>query len=538
MKLRSFFLCLVSFCCTLAVAAAEAAPAAGRLRWVVLVGTATEDVSVSRGAPTGVDVSRVALASAAHVRAKVEPFLGSELSPRLAVQVSAAVRQAVREAGQSFMLVEVPPQDVTDGVLRIVVRAARLEGELAVDGARWFSERSYRDTLKIGPGDEVDAVTLQRGVDRLNRSGFRRVALAAEPGSVGGTTRLTLRTQEQRPWVFTAGYNNTGTAVTDEDRLTAGVTWGNAFGRGDVLGYTFTADPALEHSLTHSVNYATELRGGHSLVFFGAYSSVESILPEPLTQKGTSWQLGTRYGIPLRQTASGWERRVELALDFKYSDNNLEFAAIPITDNVTHVAQAGVSFALSRRRAEDNASVSATLYGSPGGLTSKNQDAAFAVSRPGASASYLYARFEGGYSRALPQGFSLALRGSVQISNGPLLGVEQLAGSGSVAVRGYRESVAFGDEGLLGSIELHAPAWTLAKAQGKADCFVFLDAGRLHNLGPQGDYTSLAGAGPGLNLAWGKYFSARAAYGWQLKEIPGLTDQGAGFGHLAATVTF
>jgi hemolysin activation/secretion protein len=525
---------------TLSWCGPEASANTGDLRLRAIVLFAGYDDALKGVVPefSGIDGSRTPYIPPAQLEARLHPLLDRPLTGDTPSKVVAAIREGLRAAGQPFVSVYVPPQDVTTGVMRVVVSRATLDGEIKIEGAKWFSEKSYREALPVTPGAPIDAAAVQAGIERLNGNPFRRVTLAAEPGATPGATKLTLRAQEQRPWIFTAGYNNTGTAVTDEDRITAGVTWGNAFGCGDLAGYTFTADPALEHSLTHSANYSTELGWGHSLVFFGAYSSVESILPEPLTQKGTSWQLGTRYGIPLRKSASGWERRVELSLDFKYADNNLEFALIPITNNVTHVAQGGVTMALSRRRTQDSVSLSASLYGSPGGITSENSDAAFDRSRAGASASYVYGRIEGSYGRTLPRDFSLALRGSVQTADGPLLGVEQLAGSGSVAVRGYRESAAFGDEGLLGSIELHAPPVALTKLKGRLDGFVFFDAGSLHNLGPQGDTTELAGAGPGLNLALGRSFSLSAAYGWQLKEIPYLADQGSGFGHLNATLRF
>ncbi|HYD82854.1 MAG TPA: ShlB/FhaC/HecB family hemolysin secretion/activation protein, partial [Opitutus sp.] len=418
------------------------------------------------------------------------------------------------------------------------VAPAKLDGDLQIDGAKYFSEASYRAAVPLAAGSEIDASVVQAGVERLNRGGYRRVVIAAEPGATSGTTKLVLRTLERRPWSLSAGYNNTGTAVTDEDRVTAGVVWGNAFDRGDTLGYSFSADPALEHSISHSANYGTVFKSGHSFTAFGSHSTIESALPAPLTQEGKSWQTGLRYGVPLAKTAGGWERSFNVAADFKYSDNNLEFAAIPVTNNVTHIAQLGATFSASRRTPTQGLALSASLYASPGGLTSENDDAAFERSRFGAKAAYVYGRFEGQYSRALPAGFSLSTTASLQLASGPLLGTEQVNGAGSAGVRGYRESSAFSDEGVVVNTELHLPAFAPFKGRGQADLFAFVDAAALWDLGPGATSAELASSGVGVNYRFGRVFTLSAAYGWQWKEIPNIADQGAGHGHISAGLTF
>ena len=495
------------------------------------------DLSATPREGAGFDASRTPVLQDQEVATLMEPYIGAPLSPELAELAAATLRHWLQQQGHSFVTVYVPPQDVTHGVLRIVVQRAKLDGPLQIEGAKYFSEASYRAAVPLAAGDEIDAATVQAGVDRLNRDGYRRVVVAAEPGATSGTTKLVLRTLETRPWNLTAGYNNSGTAVTDESRVSAGWSWGNAFGRGDTLGYNLSADPKFAHSVNHAGNYGTTFESGHSLVFFGSYATIESALPAPLTQEGTSWQAGARFGVPLSKTAGGWERSLSFAADFKYSDNTLEFAAIPITDNVTHIAQFGATVSASRRGETHRVGFSASLFASPGGLTGRNDNAAFRASRAGATADYVYGRLEMQFAQQLPRGFSWNSTLSSQFSSGPLLGMEQLNGAGVSGVRGYRESTAFGDEGVLVNNELHLPTFSLFKARDQADFFVFLDAAALHNLGPFGDTTELVASGVGLNHRFGRAFMLRAAYGWQLKELPAASG-GNSHGHISATVSF
>jgi hemolysin activation/secretion protein len=245
-----------------------------------------------------------------------------------------------------------------------------------------------------------------------------------------------------------------------------------------------------------------------------------------------------RYTVPFATTASGWTRSLSVGADFKYSDNTLEFAAIPITDNVTHIAQVGVSFSLSRRGAEHSTWFAASVYGSPGGVTNDNSDAAFDIARLGAKADYAYGRLDAGYTRQLPQRFSMNVSASVQAASGALLGTEQLNGGGVAGVRGYRESSAFGDSGALVRTELHMPSFSLMRERDVADVFFFIDGAVLHTRGLGGDTFELGSGGPGLNYRIGRYFSLSGAFGWQFRELVSSAARDSYHGHLNVNVSF
>ncbi|MCX7172425.1 MAG: hypothetical protein NT159_00475 [Proteobacteria bacterium] len=505
-----------------------------RLNGIVCVpDAASADAPVPVGF-SGVDTSRTPGLADPAAADLLRRFLGKPASFASLDRLAIGVRFWLRATGQPFVVAYIPPQELRGGVVRLVVRRATLDGDLKIEGAQWFSEESYRAALPIAAGDEIDGAALQAGVERLNRNPYRRVALAAEAGGETGSTRLSLRAKEQRPWEFTLGANNTGTATTGRNRVTAGANWGNAFGRGDTLGYNYSADPDFKHSSSHSFNYGTSLASGNSLALIGSASRTESVLPEPLTQKGSSWQVGARYGMPLGKDADGWERNLSLAADFKYSDNNLEFAAIPVTNNAMEIAQFGAIWS-SRR---EGAAFSASLYASPGKLSAHNDDASFDIGRAGAKARYVYGRLDGQYSQPLPRDFTWTINASAQAASGPLLGTEQLAGGGSAAVRGYPESSTFGDGGLLVSNALHLPAFSPLSLGGQADAFVFLDAASLHNRDPFGGFLHLASVGLGLNYQLGRQFSLTASYGRQLTDIPATAGKRSARGHIGAVFSF
>jgi hemolysin activation/secretion protein len=489
----------------------------------------------SAAATAGVDASRVPLLDTELCRRELAPFLRRPVSLASIDRLQTVIRVHLQMIGRPLASVSLPPQDVTDGTVRIVVQLAALEGDAKVAGARWFSEPSYVGALRAKSGEPLDLPAVNADVAWLNRNPFRQVAVSAEAGSQRGLTRLVLNTQEKIPLELNAGYSNTGTPITDTDRVSAGVLWGNAFGRGDLVRYSYSADPASRHLRSHSGSYTAFLPWRHVLTVQGAWSHVTPVMPAPFVQSGTSWQVGTRYDVPLRAPREGWTQNLSVTADFKYSDNTLEFAAIPITNNATHVAQLGATYGVSFRKFGGQNSVSLSGYASPGGLTRFNKTTAFDGSRPGAKADYAYGKLSLSHQRSLSHGFSWSTALDAQLATGALLGSEQLNGAGSSAVRGYRENGAFGDWGAVISNELHAPGFELLPARDRVDLFAFVDAASL-NLHVDRESTDLRSAGLGVNYQFGRHFSARASYGRQLKQLD-RSEENSHF-HLSATTNW
>ena len=495
---------------------------------------ASPDQLASPGWPAdGVDASRVPLLDPAGIRLVMVPFMKAPASDASLQRLTEVVRAYLRFHGRPFTSVYLPPQDVTGGYVQVVVAEARSAGEVTVSGAKHFSAASYRAVIRQKSGAPIDTAQAASDIAWLNRNPYRHAELSAEPGRDAGTTHLILLTQERLPLSLNAGYSNTGTALTDEDRVSAGLTWGDAFGRGDLLTLGVNGDPAWEHLRGYNAGYTAFLPWRHILSLQGAYSDITSTMPAPFAQHGTSWQVGARYEIPLAAPRPGWTQDLSFTADFKYSDNTLEFAAVPITGNVTHVIQAGASYGLTFPALGGRNSVRLEAVASPGGLSDRNDDAAFAGSRPGAKADYAYARLGLRHQHALGAGWGLTLSADSQFATGALLGSEQLNGGGSSAVRGYDESSAFGDWGVVGSAELHLPPLRAARLRATADPFVFFDAASLND--HRADSTEPRSLGVGVNLQVLSRLSVNFAYGWQLKDIGDGTNSR---GHISVNVAW
>ena len=456
----------------------------------------------------------------------VDYFADKPVSKQGLDRLANAVRLYLSAAGYPFSLVYIPPQDITAGKVRFVVTISHLEGPVVVQGAKYFSPAQYRAAIQLKQGQPINKKQLEADVAWINRNPFRAATATAVAGSAPATTRILLHVNERKPWRFFTGVDNTGTSTTKRNHLTAGLNWGNAFGRGDLMSLQWNSSWDFNTFISASGSYQMNMPSHRVLIFSGAYSHTNGVVAAPFTLTGKSWQVSADYQIPYTVSDKGTRssRSLDIGVDVKSSNNNFEFSTIPISNNLTEVVQARIGWSASLvDRKGDSTSFNATLTAAPGNLTGRNKDKYFNVSRAGAKAEYVYIRTGASHRMSLAgikRGLAWSVRGSVQLANHNLIGSEQFQGGGMNAVRGYEENQAYGDNGVLLSQELHLPPWR--SSRGFFQAYLFEDYAHLwstHKL-PGEQSVNLSSIGVGLDYALGRYVSVRAAYGYQLINLP------------------
>ncbi|TQV82620.1 ShlB/FhaC/HecB family hemolysin secretion/activation protein [Exilibacterium tricleocarpae] len=456
-------------------------------------------------------------------------FLGLPISAESLRRLQQVTRIHLRQLGHSFTLVFLPEQDITDGYIQVVLMESRFSGEIDVEGNRYFSDEQYQKWIRQADDGAIDAQALDKDIAWINRNPFRAASVVASPGSERGTTKLVIQAREIEPVRFFVGANNTGTQSTTEERALAGFNWGNAFGLGHQLTMQVTTDQGFEHSKSLSGSYTMDLPWRHSLNVSAAYSETDGIVAEPFNLEGKSSQLALGYTLPLTPAINDrLTQNLTFGFDFKSSDNNFDFADIPITDNVTEVVQlkAQYSGALSDKYGSTSGSLAITA--SPGGVTSRNEDEFFSLSRANASADYIYSTLN--VNRRTPlsgpmDGWTWTARIKAQLASHNLIGSEQFGAGGSGSVRGYEEGEVFGDEGFLFSQELVAPPLQLAERLGltmrdSLSLYVFQDYAQTRSVEklPGEKNFKLHSLGLGFRYQLSQLLTAQAAWGFQLRD--------------------
>lgn len=516
----------------------------------------------------GIDLSRLPLLDDPGVQSRLATLLGAPLSAATMQEVRQIILERYRAQGRPFVDVGFPPQDITDGVLQVVVTEFRI-GAVRVEGTAWFSDAVIRTGAGLQPGAPVDKTALEGRLEQLNAGPFLQVTPAFRPGTAPGTTDVVLHAQDHMPVRVSVGYDNTGSPVTGWDRWQLGVTWGNAFWSGQTLGYQFTSSTDFWHHRPvidgkevepavagHSVNWQVPLPWGHALLLSGSYMRQVPQLGPDLGSIGVTVQAGLQYVLPLGAVRLGsltGSHELALGYDFKRSNNQLSFGGSSVSQGFTAVSQFSLRYGLSMPDGWGQTMLQNTLVLSPGNMMPDNTDAAFQPNDAGTQSGTLGARARYIYNRAsltrlvpLPANFGALLRVTGQLADATLLPSEQLSIAGVESVRGYQDSSITGSAGVVFSTELRGPAFSpghllFGRETGDiAQLHVFWDYGQGWNRDPTSSVPAnlhTASLGVGGHYDIGRTFSLRVEQGWQLIRQPSQAAGGA-FAHVAVTASW
>ncbi|MEJ1968552.1 MAG: ShlB/FhaC/HecB family hemolysin secretion/activation protein [Rhizomicrobium sp.] len=439
----------------------------------------------------GVDTTEVPSLRDPAILARLEAFVGKPFSFGDLHAINRAVIAFMRSHGRPLVDVAVPAQDVTGGVVQIVVTEFRLE-EIRIAHNRWFSKSAIRSGFGAARGQPIDLDRLQRDLDWVNRNPFRRVDAVFARGVATGTTDIQLDVQDRFPLRVYAGFDNSGTPATGRDRWSLGVNFGNLFDRDVQLSYQFMAgDDFLRHIadgksrfLAHSASVLVPL-AWHGLVeVFGSYVRQSPDVGPFFGQVGYSAQISGRY-VQLLDGPPWLSQELQAGFDYKTTDNNLAFGGTQVFSASEDVAQFLATYSASAADPWGVTTLGNDLVVSPGGLTAGNTTAAFARSGTSfARAGYVYDTLTLARTTLLPYGAHSTTRLTAQYADGNLLPSEQLGGGGEESVRGYDPRAVNGSEGLLVREELHSPSFRPARLDVRSACEQWRADRRLLGLRP------------------------------------------------------
>lgn len=457
--------------------------------------------------------------------------IGKPLTLGRLAEIRKSVVQRYRDAGLPLVDVYAPEQDVTDGVVRIVVANYRL-GAVVPRGNRYFSSDLLMREMPLTKGDPIREADVSSGLALLNANPYRTVDVVYAPGTEENTTDVVLQTQDRFPLRVTAGYDNAGVPQLGRDRFFAGIDYGNLFGLDQQIAYQvtvsndfFSGNPDIEgrenrpRFVAHAMSYSAPLPWLDRIELFGVYAQSTPRLPDSYGQTGISAQLSFRYDWRLAPLGT-WQQQVQFGYDFKRSNNDLEFGGFQVFNSNTHIHQFVVNYEISRTDARGQGRANAMVVLSPGRLDGDNQDAAFDAARHGATPRYAYLQLSGQRDVTFGPGFSVSARGTFQWTPDTLLPSEELGLGGDSSVRGYEPYVVQGDRGWNVQTELRVPAWIFGSSGIGLQPFVFVDAGHVWSrIDQPAEPTngSLVSVGAGFRFQAGRYVNVRGTYGFPLR---------------------
>lgn len=528
----------------------DATPLTSNLRGIRVVRSTREVVKGSISGVSGVVSDGVDLPP--KVYAELDARIGSSLTLGSLNQMVRDSVTAYRRSDLPVVDVLVPEQEITSGVLQLVVIEGRL-GDVLVEGAAGRLEgRALASQIRTERGEVLRESELTEDLNWINKHPNRQVDLIFSPGNNYGETDVILRSDAYKELSAYIAYENSGTAALGESRAIFGASWtGPLFtGLDSILSYQFTTnfDSSTADVNGHSGVFSTYLPWRHQITLLGAYVTSDATFPAGggtvFSSGGVNKQLSGRYGIPL-PSIGRLSHELELGMDFKSSNSDLAFSGLQVFDTTSEIVQYSLGYNIVAPDRVGTWRVDAEVVSSPGDATNKNRDVIFASQRTGAQANYTYGRVLLERDQQLENGWSVLGRLQAQASNRNLLASETLGAGGFDTVRGFEQRVQRGDSGVVGTVELRTPTFYPStftgfnNVQDGAIGLLFYDAASLSSKDPLPGEQDVALGSIGLGLRYQRenWFTLRVDYGFQVTE-DGFEDGQQGRWHVGARATF
>lgn len=531
-------------------AAQAAAALIGSLKGLVFLSGSqalnADGVGAAAAGPDGIAAPQLPILNDSKFVAQMKAHLGKPFRLADIQQVRDQTKAWYVAHNHPFVDVVVPPQNITSGVVQVVVSEYRL-GEVEVVGARYFKQSLILKPVDLKKGQTVSLEQLSENVDRLNENPFLTVDAEFKPGADPGVTDLDLRAKDRLPVRVYAGYDNQGVPTLDVDEWNAGVNWGNVFGTGEIASYQYTK-AFNGRFVSHSASDVIRVDNDDKILMFGNYATMRSAAflgPFEFDSDGHSLQGSFRFVHTLPKLFGGaLTGHIQIGYDYKSTDNNAFFDQFQLgPPSVMETNQFLIVYDGNEVDKFGSTSIENDLVGAPGRLTSRDNDADFGTLVAGAKARYVYDRFSATRTERLPFDMSLIVRGIIQRASAILPNSEQLGGGGVGSVRGYYPDTGLGSNGELLSFELRAPAFSpgrfirLPRLDDLAQVGVFYDYASLRQpyypqdviFGSANNGTlplDMASTGVLAHYSISRHVDFNLDMGWQLRTTPNNSKLG------------
>jgi hemolysin activation/secretion protein len=435
-----------------------------------------------------------------------------------------ALEKRYHDLGFGTVYVDIPEQEVADGIVRLRVTEGKL-ARVRVMGARYFANRVILEQLPEARAGSVPNIPdLQRELARLNaETPDRTVVPVLHAGETPGTVDLDLKVQDRLPVHGSVELNNERTVDTDALRLNATLSYDNLFQAGNSFSLQYqTAPQAPSEVEVYAGTYVFKFGPGNPALAIYAISTNSDVATiGTLDVLGAGDIFGARLVWPITFSATRNDS-VSLGVDFKKFRNTINVTTDQVVPTNVNYLPFSVNYTSTLLGGHGTTSLSATVTWALREVVSHT--AAFESARQGAPTDFAYLRGSAARLQELPYGFAAQLQLDGQLSSSPLIANEQFNVGGVASVRGYYESEELGDSGLRGSFELHSPAWRGGFWGGtQVYAFTFYDWASIqlqHALYNQLDSETIRSTGAGFRFnTLGKF---DAYFDWAYPLVQGL----------------
>lgn len=470
------------------------------------------------------------------IESSMEPFLGPGRSMNDVHAAQSALQKLYQARGYQSVVVEIPPQQVKNGVILLQVVENSI-GRVRVQGAKYHSPQEIRDAVPaLAEGTIPNFTQAQQQLSDLNREQpGRQVVPLLSPGSMPNTMDVTLKVDDTYPLHGSVEVNNDHSADTPDLRTIANVSYNNLWQMGQTISASYIVAPQDRHATeVYALSYLAPLNADWSLLgsAYKSNSNANTLGGTTVLGKGNAVSFQATRQLPV---LGDYTQLVSFGFSRKHFDQNITLGGQTTEAPLTYYP---LTAAYTGLHTSDKSSSSFTLTGNFGVRGAGSSNTAFDNQRYNARDNFADLHLDINYLRNFADGFAFFTRGSAQATDSPLVSSEQFAAGGMSSVRGYLSAEDTADNGAIVSVEMRSPsihAWLGSWANDW--CFhVFVDSARLMLVDPlpdqRGRFTLLS-TGVGTQFTVFHYFNGDLEYAYPLRNG---ADTRAHDGHLLFSV--
>lgn len=487
------------------------------------------------------------------VDALVAPYVGQQKRYGDVQKALEALENEFRRQGYGTVQVYVPEQELTTGVVRLLVSEGVI-GKVTIAGNKYFDDANVRASLpNLKEGTAPNMRKLSENVQLSNENPAKQLEVTLGVSEEEGKVNARVEVKEEDPERIYLTLDNTGTKASGKHRI--GIAYQNAnLGNSDqvlTLAYTTALDPPGGMKILgnrmlpwqdgngvkvdiFSIGYRLPLYSiGDSIDFIYGNSSTDTPSTSPtlgtgLGINGKGEVFGLRYNH-IFPRAGEFTSKLVLGYDYKYMNTRCTLPGtttpasieplIPGIDSCVPYTLRPVTATYSGQwqkpgeAIDFNVGVTHHLFPMGSryqGVAGIDRYSRIAVLGQGKD-EFTALRFGGSYSAAVPGDWMVRVAANAQHANNALPAGERLGLAGQNAVRGFLERAVAADRGYVANFEAYSPDIAASLGvPGNLKWLVFFDTAHGFNLNPSvNQKVNIASLGIGFRYNLNKDVSAR-----------------------------
>lgn len=448
------------------------------------------------------------------IERSVYRFLGPGKTIDVVEEARAALEKLYQSQGYQTVSVDIPEQDVKNGVVYLQVVEGTV-AKLRVKDSRYFDQGAIKARVpELAEGKVPNLPKMQAQLAQLAAdSQDRTVAPILRAGETPGTLEVDLKVKDELPLHGKVEVNARNTGNTSRLRTIVSMHYDNLWQKFHSASFMYQTAPENNEEVEVLVgSYVLPVIDDSKRL---ALYTVSSSSTSQIASAGALSIIGTGdiYGARLVMPMSGSKAYTQTAtLGVDYKDFKEDLALLGADSLKTPIGYLPFMAQYSGNLRDSESLLSFDMGVNFGIRGLGNDEQQFADKRFLAKPNYIYLSGGLNYRRNLPWGMELAGRTAGQISDSPLISNEQFSMGGMQSVRGYLETHVLADDGVTASLELYSPRlapddWD---SLNNLKALVFADGGKgwlTDALPGTAQEFALASVGAGLRIGFAKHLT-------------------------------